>query len=191
MAPGDALFAVRVISDGPGWIAQTWTALSPLLCVGAGSALTWWFTVGAEGKRKREEAYVLARSLAAELRAGQVVVQIHKAFYEAPDTEPGTRADTMRFGMTYDKALPVARAAAAKAGQFVTPVAEELAKFLLLSQNVTQLQEIIARMREAGALSDEKLVARSKLQAIIGATMIDCGRHLADLLDQHYPEKLA
>ena len=61
----------------------------------------------------------------------------------------------------------------------------------MLTQNVTQLQDIIWRIREAGSLSDEKLVERSKLSSIIGATMIASGKTLADLLDQHYPEKSA
>jgi hypothetical protein len=187
MDPNDALFAVKVITDGPSWLSTLWADVSPLIATTVGGVIAYRAAVGAEERKRTRDTYVLARSLAAELAAGQANMKMQLEIMSK--LGQGALSDTQRYIRTLDTALPVARAAASAAGQFVVPVAETLARFLLLSQNLTQHQAIVVAMREEHVLTDGKLQERQQFISPIAHELVACTNELRTLIDKHYPQE--
>jgi len=186
MAPTDALFTVRVVTDSAGVLPALWAAVVPLLSVAVGGWITYRATIKTEENKRAREAYIVARSLAAELRASREIITLQTMIASAAGIEAAH--DTLRYGQVNRHALPVARAAAAAPGQLAGPVAECLARFMLLLQNMTQQQQIITAMRDAGVLSDAKMDERLQFFAPIANRLVACNEELLKLVDSHHPE---
>ncbi|WP_426269128.1 hypothetical protein ACN9MB_12950 [Dyella kyungheensis] len=185
MAPNDALFAVRVLHDSPGIVATLWSIAQTLIGVVAGGFITYFVTRGAERRTAQRDTHVLARSLAAELRASKHILEMQLQF--AAEAGQDAAIDTVRYGQVNKAAHPVVRAAAASAGQFAEPIGEVVTKFAFLLVNLAQQQQIITELRKAGILTEEKLQLRLNVLFIpLVKDAVATRDILLELLDTHY-----
>lgn len=181
----DPLFAVRLVSDSPSWWAYAWQGITPLLGVGVGGWVTYIATVGAEKRREKVETYQLALSVAAEVKAGRLAFQVHSMTAAASGLQYAF--DTLRYSRMPSDYLPISREAAKRAGRFVVPVAEELARYLLWMAGLKQAQEAIRRMHLEDVLTDVKLQERIASMVPMIKELLASAERLENLISQYYP----
>ena len=170
MAPTDPLFAVRVVSDGPGIVALVLPSLFAIGAVALGSWRSYVYAARIDRERDERETRQLIHSVVAEVRAGLDLVQLLST-QEGVDQQ--YRDDTMRFIQMPVTPLPITSEAAKRVGRFATPVAVSIARQLVLMAAMKQNAEIVRNMHTGGVLTDEKLRKRMVLGAPLAKAMLD------------------
>ena len=96
------------------------------------------------------------------------------------------RLESARYVETDKDAMPITKAAAPKAGQFPSDVAESLAEVLTRLSNLGQQNQIIREMHKDKVLSDEKLIERRAAVRPFAVELIQAGFRLEEAVNRHY-----
>lgn len=180
----DALFAVRVVSDGPDWAAVLIPVAASLAGVWLGGWATQRATRSAERDRFADETRHLARSVAAEIRAGLAMLRRMEELMEGRDQQ--FRLDTLKYTEVPDDPLPITRAASEKVGRFTPRVATGMVTLLVRMANMRQAAMTMRSMHLANDLHDAKLLERVEVTGPLAMDVKEAGRDLAQAIDDDY-----
>lgn len=183
----DPLFAVRVLSDGPDILTIVLSVVTPLiglLGVYLGARQTYRATREAERERFDEETRHLAKSIAAEVRAGQYMVRMSIEIASEQGLE--FNLDTLTYSEPPANGAPIMTAAAAKVGRFPAEIAERIAQMLILMAHIRQATLAMGAMAKAGVLTQEKKEQRTHAMGPVAKEFLSCAAELQRLIEIEY-----
>lgn len=176
--------AVRVVSDGPDWAAVLIPVAASLVGVWLGGWVTLRGSRKAERERFAEETKHLARSIAAEIRAGLAMLDRMEGIMKSRDQ--AFRLDTLKYTDVPENPMPITRAASEKVGRFTPRVAIGIATLLVRMSNMRQAAMTMRAMHAANDLPEAKLHERIQVTAPLAKDVKDAGRDLAKAIDDDY-----
>jgi hypothetical protein len=184
MAPDDPLFAIRVVSEGPGFWTQALPVIIAFAVVALGAVCTYLVNVKIEQKREARETRQLAHSIVAEVRAGRMMMTFIR---DHSVGDLADREDTLRFVQMPSVPMPITTEAAKRAGRFVSPVAQAIATQLVVMASFKQYTETTRNMQNAGVLTLDRYRIRAELAQPLAHLVADHALVLEERITENYP----
>lgn len=187
----EALSSVKALSTVPDLASIALAAVPSIVGAVIGLAGVLWgarahyrAVRNAERERFDEETQHLAKSIAAEVRAGQAMLDRMEQLMKGRDQ--AFLLESLRYTDMSESPLPITLGAAEKVGRFTPRVAIGIATLLVQISNLRQSAMTIRAMHNAGVLSDDKLMDRLQITSVLAIDVKDAGRDLARAIDDDY-----
>lgn len=149
-----------------------------------GGIVTYLVTAKNDRRKDAEDTRRLALSVGAEVRAALHALDLSIRMNEGISQED--RLENMRYIELPPDYAPITREASKTVGRFPTPVAEQIAQYLILMANFKQQVDAWRRMHVDGVLTDEKFSTRIVSIAPLLDALRTRANELPATIDRYY-----
>ncbi|PTR32481.1 hypothetical protein C8J98_10534 [Luteibacter sp. OK325] len=175
---------VSIVTGAAPAIAAWMSMIQSLGGVLVGGVVTYLVNTRNDRRKDLEETRRLALSVGAEVRAGLHALDLSIKMNEAITSED--RLEFMRYMELPPDYAPITREAAKTVGRFPTPVAEQIAQYLILMANFKQQADAWRRMHADGVLTDKKFSTRIASMTPLMDALRARANELPDTIDRYY-----